>query len=166
MKLSTINRVWVYFCVNHILHGTRFFALKRRMLRSIGHEIGENTKIVGPVFCTGKLSIGSNCWIGRKLEVNGNGRVVIGDNCDLAPGVVFITGGHEIGDATRRAGRGEAYTIHVGSGTWICAGATITGTVDIGASSVIAACACVVSDVPDNVLSGGVPARTIRELKG
>ena len=164
MRLSTVKRAWVYFCVNHILVGTRFFSWKRRLLQSVGHEIGENTKVVGPIFCTGKLCIGSNCWIGRKLEINGNGTVEIGDNCDIAPGVVFITGGHAIGDCLRRAGKGESYTIHVGSGTWVCAGVTIAGTVNIGESSVIAACACVVSDVPANTLFGGVPAKKIREL--
>ena len=48
MKLRTIRKRIVIFIVNHVLNGTRFFAAKRRLLRSIGYEIGENTKIVGP----------------------------------------------------------------------------------------------------------------------
>lgn len=39
--------------VNHVLAGTRFFPAKRNLLRSIGYEIGENTKIVGPIHNTG-----------------------------------------------------------------------------------------------------------------
>ena len=98
MKLRTIRKRIVIFIVNHVLNGTRFFAAKRRLLRSIGYEIGENTKIVGPIHNTGTLRIGANCWIGCNLTVHGNGTVTIGDNCDIAPDVTFLTGGHQMGD--------------------------------------------------------------------
>lgn len=165
MKLRTLKRSVVTFCVNHIFAGTRSFKMKRRLLRSIGHEIGEGTKIVGPVTCTGTLRIGENCWIGRDLTVNGNGTVTIGDNCDLAPNVMFLTGGHQIGDGSRRAGKGETYSISVGAGTWIGARATIMKDVHIGSGCVVAACACVGTDIADHVLAGGVPAKPIRELE-
>lgn len=164
MTLGTIKRAWAGFCINRLLVGTRCFDAKRRLLNWIGHEIGEGTKIVGPVFCTGKLKVGSNCWLGRNFTVHGNGLVEIGDNCDIAPDVMFLTGGHEIGDQTRRAGKGETYSISVGNGTWIGARATISGETKIGSGCVVAACACVVSDIGDNTLVGGVPAKTIREL--
>lgn len=164
MTLGTVKRAWAGFCINRLLVGTRCFDAKRRLLNWIGHEIDEGTKIVGPVFCTGKLKVGSNCWLGRNLTVHGNGLVEIGDNCDIAPDVMFLTGGHEIGDQTRRAGKGETYSISVGNGTWIGARATISGETKIGSSCVVAACACVVSDIGDNTLVGGVPAKTIREL--
>lgn len=104
MKLRTIKRVLVEYMVNHFLTGTKFFALKRKLLCSIGYEIGENTKIVGPIMNTGHISVGRNCWVGRNLTVHGNGSVIIGDNCDIAPDVMFLTGEHRIGDAARRAG--------------------------------------------------------------
>ena len=164
MKIKTIKRIGVMFAVNHILCGTRFYGAKRRLLRWIGHEIGSNTRIVGPLFSTGTLRIGADCWIGRGLTVHGNGTVTIGDCCDIAPDVTFLTGGHEIGGADRRAGRGEIYHIKVGSGTWIGSHATILGCTRIGRSCVIAVCACVTKDVADHHLAGGVPARIIREL--
>lgn len=153
------------FCVNHLLAGTRFFPLKRRLLQSAGYEIGEGTKVVGPLWCTGKLQIGRECWVGRGLAVEGNGQVFIGDRCDIAPEVSFLTGGHAIGTQRRRAGEGESYAIRVGSGTWLGARATIAGNTAVGEGCVIAACACVTADVPDNTLAGGVPAKVIRELK-
>ena len=36
--------------------------------------------------------------------------------------------------------------------------------VTIGKGCVIAACACVVNDIPENTLVGGVPAKSIRRL--
>lgn len=144
MKLSTVKRIFSMFCVNRIFVGTRCFETKRRLLRGIGYEIGEGTRVVGPVFCTGKLIIGKDCWIGRDLTVNGNGTVVIGDRCDIASSVMFLTESHKIGDSTRRASKGENYTITVGNGTWIGARATVANRVSIGNGCVIAACACVV----------------------
>lgn len=164
MKLCTVRKICVMFCVNHLFAGTWAFGVKRKLLRSLGYEIGAGTRVVGPLFCTGSLRIGRDCWIGRDFTVNGNGTVVIGDRCDIAPSVMFLTGGHEIGGEGRRAGKGEAYTIQVRDGAWIGARTTVLRNVTVGRGSVIAACACVVSDIPDNTLAGGVPAKVIREL--
>ena len=134
------------------------------LLNKIGFEIGENTKIVGPIFCSGKLKIGENCWIGKNLKVNGNGNVVIGSNCDIAPEVTFQTGGHLIGSMERRAGKGMIFSQTVGDGSWIGGRVTILNNTKIGKSCVVAGCACVTKDVPDNSLVGGVPAKIIRSL--
>ena len=164
MTLKTFRRRYVLFMVNHVYKGTVLFEKKRKMLNSIGYEIGEGTNVVCPIECSGKLVVGKNCWVGKNLTVNGNGTVVIGDNCDIAPEVTFLTGGHAIGDANRRAGKGETYRITVGNGTWIGARSTILGDTAIGDGCVVAACACVHKDVPDHTLVGGVPAKEIRKL--
>ena len=164
MKLKSLKRRMSIYAVNRILVGTRYFSAKRRLLQSVGCQIGENTKIVGPIFRTGTLCIGANCWIGRNLTVHGNGSVIIGDNCDIAPDVTFFTGGHIVGTTERRAGVGESYKIAVGNGTWIGGRSTILGNTTIGDGCVVAACACVVGDVEKNVLTGGVPAKKIRDL--
>ena len=101
-----IHRKWNLFLVNRILVGPRpwTFKYKRNLLKNIGYSIGNGTKIVGPITNTGNLKIGNDCWIGANLVIHGNGTVRIGDNCDIAPDVTFLTGGHAIGDAIRRAG--------------------------------------------------------------
>ena len=154
----------VMFVVNHVLAGTPYYEQKRKLLNSAGFQLGEGTKVVGPIFCTGKLTTGKDCWLGRDLKVQGNGTVTIGNNCDIAPEVTFLTGGHEIGNASRRAGIGEIYRIRVEDGCWIGARSTLGRTITVGKGSVIAACACVMKDVADNTLAGGVPARCIRKL--
>lgn len=152
------------FLVNHPLSGTRHFETKRKLLNAVGYEIGVGTRIVGPIFNSGTLKIGTDCWIGRNLEIHGNGTVQIGDRCDLAPDVAFLTGGHKLGNVERRAGEGEVYRIEVGDGVWVGARATIGRNVKIGSGSVIAACACVMQDVAPNTMVGGVPAKIIKEL--
>lgn len=166
LHLFGIYRRFVLFLTNKILCGTvpRNFEIKRKLLISIGYKIGKNTKIVGPIECNANLTIGNNCWIGKNLTVEGNGTLIIGDNCDIAPQVTFLTGGHKIGDSLRRAGSGESYTIHIGDGVWIGAHSTILNNTTIGNSSVVAACSCVVKDVGENVIVGGVPAKRIKEI--
>lgn len=157
----------IMYRVNVLLAGTKAknFEKKRRLLNRLDNfEIGEGTKVVGPIEVLGHLKTGKNCWIGKNLQVNGNGTVTIGDNCDLGPEITFQTGGHEIGDATRRAGEGITMNQTVGSGTWIGGRTTIVNNVIIGGGCVIAGCACVTKDVQPNTLVGGVPAKLIQEL--
>ena len=158
---------WILYWVNVRLAGTKteHFEKKRKLLNQLDNfEIGEGTKIVGPVGSFGQLKIGKNCWIGKNLLINGNGTVTIGDNCDIGPEVTFQTGSHQMGDPTRRAGEGMLCHQSVGSGTWIGGRSTILNNTAIGNGCVIAGCACVTKDIPDNTLAGGVPARRLRDL--
>lgn len=166
LHLKGLKHYAAIFLVNHVFCGTdaKYFEIKRKLLNAAGYQIGNGTKVVGPIECAGKLIVGANCWIGKNLKANGNGTVVIGDNCDIAPEVTFQTGGHEIGDPERRAGKGTIARQVVGNGVWIGGRATIIGNVKIGNSSVVAGCACVVRDVEPNSVVGGVPARIIRRL--
>ncbi|RME57147.1 transferase [Candidatus Parcubacteria bacterium] len=115
----------------------------------------------------GYVSIGEDTWIGPRCRfyTHPNAEIVIGDNCDIAPEVAFVTGTHEIGSEMRRAGRGYCLPIEVGDGCWIGARTTILGGVHIGKGSVIAAGSVVVGDIPPNALAAGVPARVKRRLE-
>ena len=167
LHLQGLRYKWNLYLVNKVYAGTKpkHFEKKRKLLNQIGFEIGEGTRIVGPIFCAGKLKIGKNCWIGKNFFVNGNGMVVIGDNCDIAPEVIFQTGGHKIGGPERRAGEGVIHNQTVGNGCWIGGRVTILNSVNIGHSCVIAGCACVTKDIEENSLVGGVPAKLIKVLQ-
>lgn len=165
MTSKGIRRRICRIFVNHLLPAGRCFAARRRLMSWAGYRIGDGTRIFGPVNISGELTVGRNCWIGRNMTVHGNGSVVIGDNCDIAPDVTFFTGGHALGDHERRAGAGETYHITVGNGTWLGGRASILRNTRIGSGCVIAACACVTGDVPENVLAAGVPARVVKEFK-
>ena len=165
--LKGVRRVINIWLVNHLYAGDakpKYFEKKRKLLIAAGIEVGEGTKVVGPIFPHGKLVIGKNCWIGKNLMINGIGTVTIEDNCDIAPEVVFQTGGHLIGTDARRAGKGVIFNQTVGAGTWIGGRVTILNNTTIGKSCVVAGCACVINDIPDNTLVGGVPAKIIKNL--
>jgi len=131
------------------------------------------------------ISIGSNVFIGRNSILHcKNGDIVIRDdvnigyNCDLASSnhieigekvliaaySYIVGGGHEftgtdqpIMDQPR-----IARPVKIGANTWIGAGVTVLDGVTIGSGAIIGTGAVVTSDIPDNVLAVGMPARVLR----
>lgn len=77
----------------------------------------------------------------------------IGNNCTILPGVV-------IGNKHLETNSNEIITI--GNNCYIGLGAKIFGNVKIGNNVIIGANAVVTSDIPDNAVVGGVPARIIK----
>lgn len=156
-----------YRLINGKLAGTNRFEKKRKLLNSIGHDIGEGTKIVGPIFLTATLKIGKDCWIGAHFKATGNGIVEISDRCDIAPEVTLATGGHEVGTHERRAGQGLIENIKIGDGCWICQRALLAHGAEIPDGCVVAAGAVVIGNKnfePDTLI-GGVPAKTIKHYE-
>ena len=155
------------FLINKVFAGTnpRYFEIKAKLLRAYGCSVGQETKIVGPLMINNPIEIGNQCWIGRNFQVHGNGKVSIGNRCDIAPDVTFLTGSHEMGNHDRRAGNGKILHIIVGDGCWIGARATILGSVTVHDGVAVAACSCVIRDIEADTLVAGVPARTIKELQ-
>ncbi|MFV3517292.1 DapH/DapD/GlmU-related protein, partial [Mycobacterium tuberculosis] len=78
----------------------------------------------------------------------------------------FVTGSHDLGPASRRAGTEKALPITIGDGCWIGARCTVLGGATIGAGTIVAAGAVVVGPLPPNVLAAGVPAAVKRVLEG
>lgn len=167
LHLRGIRNVLNIWLVNHMFSGAspKWFNIKRYLLNHTDNfSIGENTKVVGPIYNSTKLQIGDNCWIGKNFCCNGSGAVIIGNNCDIAPEVIINTGGHAIGDSDRRAGKGIVNNITIGDGCWLCARSTIVNTVNIGKGCIILPCACVIKDTPSNSMMGGVPASIVKTL--
>lgn len=165
LHLKGIRRILYMFIINHWLVGTEHFELKRRMLNSLGCQLGKGVRVVAPIYFTTNIIIGENTWIGRGLNVQGNGIVTIGKNCDFGPDVSITTGSHQVGTSERRAGTGVNYSITIGNGCWIGNRVTIINNTTIGDGCIVAACSCVISDVEANTLIAGVPAKLKKRLE-
>lgn len=163
MKLKILKHMMVMFLVNHLFDGAYLFELKRWLLNAIGYSLGEGTKVVGPIYCGAKLKTGKNCWFGKNLTIHGNGTVELGDNCDVAKDVTFLTGVHEA-DSPEHVDAGEKASVFVGEGSWIGAGATIGRNITVGKGCMVLAASCVLKNMPENTLVGGVPARIVRKI--
>ena len=105
-------------------------------------KVGSGLQAMPDVIVHNDAQIGRDCIL--------NTRSLVEHDCVLGDGV-------EIGPGATLAGR-----VHVGANSWICTGASIRPRVRIGANTIIGAGAVVVSDIPDDVVAVGVPARVIK----
>ena len=160
LKKKTI--LWI---INHFLSGTHAFTIKRALLNSVKDiSLGNNVKIVGPIYLFGSLEVGNDTWIGHDFYLEGNGHVSIGSNCDIAPFVSCYTGSHEIGTHEKRGGGGINGVISIGNGCWICGSVKILLGSVILDGAVVSAGSVVIKFVENDCLFGGVPAKLIKRL--
>jgi sugar O-acyltransferase (sialic acid O-acetyltransferase NeuD family) len=109
-------------------------------------EVGEGVTICpGAIVNTG-ARIGDNVLLNTSCTVSHHN--LIGDHVHIAPGVTL--GGD----------------VQIGGGTLVGVGATVMPRVRVGRWSVVSAGALVHSNVGDNVVVAGVPARAIRRIAG
>ncbi|MFF7293279.1 acyltransferase [Microbacterium sp. NPDC008134] len=125
-------------------------------------SIGDEAKIYRGSEVAGPVSIGDRVFINRDAYIRPG--TVIGDNVNLGPFVRLITDTHDIGSASRRAGRFRHDPIRIGDGAWIGASSTVLGGVTVGEGAVVAAGSIVTTDVAPHTVAGGVPATMTRRL--
>lgn len=159
-----IVNIFLYF-----LPPSRFFFFRRLLLCLAKIDVSNNVSFCGRswVYGPGKLAIGKNTWLspGVIMYTHKDAEINIGSFCDIGPGVKFIVGSHKIGKKDRRAGIGTANDILIGDGVWIGADVTILDGITIGNGAVIAAGAVVNEDIEGNCLVAGVPAKFKRKLE-
>lgn len=107
---------------------------------------------------------GGHTFFNEEAYVDAHGPVTIGKGVAFGPQVMILTTTHEMGPTTSRAGKIITLPVVIGDGVWIGARVTILPGVTVSAGAVVAASAVVVSDLTQNGLYGGVPAKLIRLL--
>lgn len=133
MKYYLINLLMLF------LPHSRFFSLKRRLLKFAGVSVGKNVCVQHIRLLGSKLFIGDNTFIGAETMISGavSSKLVIGKNCDISNRVNFILGTHKIGNSNHRAGRGYGKDIIVEDGVWIGFASTILPGVHISGGQLL-----------------------------
>ena len=132
--------------------------------RIIGSEIDESTAVFTPLY----INYGKNTKIGKNVFINFDctfldlGGITIEDNVLIAPNVSLLSEGHPVAVENRQSL--TVGHIHIKKNVWIGANTTILPGVTIGENAIVAAGAVVSTDVPDNVIVGGVPAKIIKTI--
>ena len=129
-----------------------------------GYEVHSTLRVFPPFYTDfGKnITVGENVFINACCHFQDHGGVAIGDGCQIGHNVVFATLNHGLSPEDRK----HTYPapIVLGKNVWVGSNSTILQGVTIGDNAVVAAGAVVTKDVPANVVAGGVPARTIKEI--
>lgn len=154
---------WVantFFC------GTHFYGIKRFLMKSAGIKVGKNVQIVGPFhFDAADIFIADDCWIGKNFEINGHGKVFLGERVGIAPNVRFYTGKHAMGPSyARHEGEGISTEIIIEKGVMVSADSIVIGSATIGAGTVVMVGSCVTKSFEENLMVGGVPAKVIKTI--
>lgn len=147
---------------------------QRKLLKKLIPNLPKNIAIMTPFHA----EYGENLSIGEDFFSNFNcmfldvAKITIGKGVMLGPNVTIATPMHPLLARERviqdyPSGHHDleyAKPITIEDNVWIASGATICGGVRIGKNSIVGAGSVVLSDIPENVLVGGVPARIIRTL--
>lgn len=142
--------------------GTRSTEVRRRLyvrLRQQGFEVIQVLHPSSMVAASARIGRGATLLAGAIV----NSGAVLGDNVLVNTGAI-IEHDCTIGDHVHIAtGARLASTVTVGEGAHVGIGCTVRQSLRIGANAVVGAGAVVISDVPDNVVVVGVPARFLRD---
>ena len=139
-----------------------------------GIWIGNNVTILSNTIieCTGVLrnigvglTIGNNVGIAQNCFIQVRGRVVIGNDVIIGPGVSIFSENHSFDNPDQPVSeQGETRKgVIIEDGAWIGTKAIILDGVCVGCNSVIAAGSVVNRDVPRFAVVGGVPAKILKE---
>ena len=132
-------------------------------LFSLGkHSVVESYSCINNA--VGDVVIGNYTRIGIHNTIIGP--VKIGNHVNLAQGITATALNHNFADTTKRIDEQGVSTkpIVICDDVWIGANAVILPGVTIGSHAVVAAGAMVATDVPENTVVGGVPAKIIKRL--
>lgn len=134
------------------------------VLRAWGLQVGRCRVEPGCWFGAPTIHLGDDVLVGRGCVFDTLAQITIEPSVWMGMHVTFVTSGHQVGTAARRAGDLTPEPIRVGRGSWIGTGVTLLPGADVGDGCVIAAGAVVHGTCESNALHGGVPARLIRHL--
>lgn len=113
---------------------------------------------------TGTLVLGENSYISSFCVIGVNERIEIGKDVMIADAVSIRDTDHNFQDDSIPMNKQGFSTapVKIMDNVWLGYGAVITKGVTIGSGAIVGANAVVTSDVPENAIVGGVPAKIIR----
>lgn len=165
-------RWWIRKLVNPLLRrrgkNTKIFSRSRLDLMPFSHfEIGHDSTIEDFTIVNngmGPVIIGNHVFVGASNVIIGP--VTLHDHIITAQHVVLSGLNHGFSDVTvpYRYQPCTVSAIVIGEGCWIGANVVITAGVHVGRYAIIAAGSVVTKDVPAYSLSGGNPARLLRQF--
>ena len=126
----------------------------------------EGAFINPPFYCDygTHIEVGKNFFANYNCTILDMAKVVIGDNCQMAPNVAIYTAGHPVHPAIRNTAYEYGIEVTIGDNVWIGGNTVICPGVHIGSNTVIGAGSVATKDVPDWVIAAGNPCRVIRKI--
>ncbi|PCI61318.1 MAG: acetyltransferase [Gammaproteobacteria bacterium] len=112
------------------------------------------------------ITIGKNTWLNNNATlIADKTSITIGENVLIGHNVFICDSDfHGLEVENRSNGNYDAISVEIGNHVFIGANVTILKGVHIGNNSVVASGSIVSSDIPENVLAGGIPAKVLKNI--
>lgn len=110
------------------------------------------------------IEVGKNFFANYNCTILDVAKVIIGDNCQMAPNVAIYTAEHPVHPDTRNTAYEYGIEVTIGNNVWIGGNTVICPGVHIGSNTVIGAGSVVIKDIPDWVIAAGNPCRVLRAI--
>ena len=110
------------------------------------------------------VTIGDRCLIGRNSSIVGHLSITIEDDVFFGPNVYVTDQNHSVDRLDVPIGRQSELEqpVVIGEGSWLGTNSVVLPGVNIGKHVAIGAGSVVTTDLPDNAVAVGVPARVLR----
>jgi len=134
---------------------------RRWMLRRFGATVGRDVHVFPTVRITipWNLTLGDGCAIGDRAILYALGPITIGPRATVSQQAHLCAGSHDWRSPEMTLTKPP---VTIGAETWICADAFVGPGVTIGARTIVGARGVVMSDVGDDVIVAGNPARLLK----
>lgn len=164
---NRIKWMWldlVLFKLNFVSHFIPFHSVRKFIFRLFGVKIGKNSFIHMRTrfFYPAGITIGDGTIIGDACFLDGRNSLKIGNNVDIATGVMIYNSEHDVHSEDFRP---IEEPVEIEDYVFIGPRAIILPGVKIGRGAVVAAGAVVTLSVKEFGIVGGVPAKVIGERK-
>lgn len=170
-----IGQIHHYFGVEGLVLALRFLPDRAMVpcLRMAGATVGEKVVVHGPIYIVNfqnrlnNLEIADGVHIGSGVLIDLANRITIKANSTISMGVTLLSH-QDLGNA-RPAGENwqrNDDNLLISNQSFVGANATILGGKNLGHRCLVASGAVVAQNVSDDIMVGGVPARTIASRKG
>ena len=182
MKRSKARRIkWgdIWEVIRHLFS----FTLYKVLFSKFGYFIHDHVAPLHQMHIKGNprihpsasLRCGYNIYLGKNSHINQycciwaskNAKIILGDNLLMGPGVKMFSSNHDTRDISIPMNIQPLVEkdIVIGNDVWIGSNSVILAGSKIGNGTVIAAGSVVNKEIPEYVIAGGVPAKSIKKRK-
>ena len=126
----------------------------------------EDAFVNPPFYCDygSHIEVGKNFFANYNCTILDVGKVIIGDNCQMAPNVAIYTAGHPVHPAARNTAYEYGIDVVIGNNVWLGGNVIVCPGVHIGDNAVIGAGSVVTRDIPAWSIAAGSPCRVLRTI--
>lgn len=164
IKLSGINNV-IYVGKNTLIKNCNFYIKGTGNTVYIGDNCDINNTQIIMEGKNGKIKIGNKTTVAKLLISSLEDEIIdIGEDCMISYDVeIRNTDSHMIFDKKTNQRINKGKPVKIGNNVWLGMRALILKGTTIGDNSIVAAGSIVTSDVEENTIVSGIPAKKIKE---